>query len=83
MTPTCPEDQTIAFRLHVSADQYKSYYQGQVQMIQVRSNDGRQVRFPASAMRQFVTTDGIHGDFELKFDENNKLIEVVRVSTTK
>lgn len=69
---------SIAFRLHLSAEQYKAYYQGQVKFIQVQSNDGRSIRFPASAIQKFLTVDGIHGDFVIQFDANNKLRGVRR-----
>ena len=70
--------QSIAFRLRLSAEQYKAYYQGQVKFIQVQSNDGRSIRFPASAIQKFLTADGIHGDFVIQFDANNKLLGVRR-----
>ena len=64
----------IRFRLAISAEEYLAYYQGSAQTIVVRSEDNRIVRFPASAIRKFVTHDGIFGSFEISFDENNKLI---------
>ena len=70
--------QAIGFRLHLSSEQYKAYYQGQVQFIQVQSFDGRKIRFPANAVRQYLTMDGIHGELEIQFDQNNKLIGVVK-----
>ena len=71
----------IGFRLSISAEQYKAYYQGKVQFIQVQSVDGRRIRFPANAVRQYLTMDGIHGEFEIQFDQNNKLIGVVKRGT--
>lgn len=69
---------SVFFRLNISAEKYKAYYQGQVQYVQVQSYDGRSVRFPASAIREFLTADGVSGDFQIQFDENNKLIGVSR-----
>lgn len=67
---------SIRFRLSISAEEYLSYYQGSAQVVVARSEDNRTIRFPASAIRKFVTRDGIFGDFEIFFDENNKLIEI-------
>ncbi|MGB5257367.1 MAG: DUF2835 domain-containing protein [Woeseiaceae bacterium] len=67
---------SIRFRLAISAEEYLAYYQGSAKAVVVRSQDNRTIRFPASAIRQFVTHDGIFGDFEITFDENNKLIAV-------
>ena len=66
----------IRFRLAISAEEYLAYYQGSAQVVVARSDDNRIIRFPASAIRKFVTRDGIHGSFEISFDESNKLIAV-------
>ena len=67
---------SIRFRLAISAEEYLAYYRGSAQEVVARSDDNRIVRFPASAIREFVTHDGIYGSFEITFDENNKLIGV-------
>ena len=67
---------SIRFRLAISAEEYLAYYQGSAQEVVARSDDNRIVRFPASAIREFVTHDGIFGSFEITFDENNKLIGI-------
>ena len=64
---------TIRFQLAVTADEYLAYYQGSVKNIQVRTEDNRIIRFPASAIREFLTHDGVFGTFEIQFDDNNKL----------
>lgn len=65
--------QTIRFRLSLAAEDFLRYYQGQIRQIQVTSEDGRTVRFPASALRPYLTHSGIHGRFEIHFDEHNRL----------
>ncbi|MCZ6804469.1 MAG: DUF2835 family protein [Proteobacteria bacterium] len=64
----------IRFHLAIPADKYLSYYQGRVRNIIVRSENNRNIKFPASAIRSFLTHDGIFGLFEIQYDENNKLI---------
>ncbi len=66
----------IRFRLAISADDYLAFYQGSAQEVVARSDDNRVVRFPADAVRKFVTRSGIHGHFEMTFDQNHKLIEI-------
>lgn len=66
----------IRFRLAISAEEYLAYYQGSAQVVVARSEDNRTIRFPASAIRKFVTHDGVFGTFEISFDENNKLIAI-------
>ena len=67
---------SIRFRLAISAEEYLAYYQGSAQEVVARSEDDKIIRFPARAIRQFVTHDGVYGDFEIAFDENNKLIAI-------
>ena len=67
---------SIRFRLAISAEEYLAYYRGSAQVVVARSEDNRIVRFPASAIRKFVTRDGVFGRFEITFDENNKLIGI-------
>ena len=67
---------SIRIQLAVSAEEYLAYYKGSAHEVVVRSDDNRIVRFPASAIRKFVTHDGIFGKFEITFDENNKLIAI-------
>ena len=71
--------QEIHIRLDLSAEEFRQYYTGVARAIQVRSQDGRIVRFPAEAMRAYVQHDGVHGEFHLVFDDNFKLTKCSRV----
>ncbi len=55
------------------------YYEGSIRWIQVKAFDGTRVRFPASALRKFVTEDGVYGTFEMVIDEKNKLLSLKRI----
>lgn len=68
----------LRFRLSISADDYLRYYQGSARAVIARSHDGRRVQFPAGSLRRFVTREGVQGEFALRFDGHNKLIELVR-----
>ncbi|MES9870333.1 MAG: DUF2835 domain-containing protein [Sedimenticola sp.] len=70
----------IRFHLAIPADSYLRYYRGDAQVVSAVSEDGRRVEFPATALRQFVSRDGIYGYFELVIDRNNKLVELLRLS---
>ena len=73
-TKNCPS--SIRFRLAISAEDYLAYYQGNAQVVVARSEDNKTIRFPASAIRKFVTNEGVYGKFEITFDDNNKLISI-------
>ena len=70
---------SLRFQLSISSEKYLAYYKGYASSIQVRSLDNKTIRFPASAIREFLMHDGIHGLFEIRFDENNKLIKIVKL----
>ena len=79
MASNNPIAHSLRFQLSLSSEKYLRYYQGHASSIQVRSLDNKSIRFPAGAIRQFLMHDGIHGMFEIRFDKNNKLIEVVKI----
>ncbi len=69
----------VRFTLHISADEVLRYYRGSAAMVAVTATDGTRLRFPAGSLRRFVTREGIHGQFLIRFDENNRLVEIKRV----
>ncbi|MBQ0712009.1 MAG: DUF2835 domain-containing protein [Porticoccus sp.] len=71
----------IRFRLALSSEKYLAFYQGKARNIVVRSEDNRNIRFPASAVRGFLTHDGVFGLFEIQFDKEHKLIGVKQISS--
>ena len=70
---------TLRFSLSIPAEKYISYYKGTTRWVQVKSFDGRRVRFPASALRPFVDDHGVEGMFEMVIDENSKLVDLRRL----
>lgn len=68
----------IVFSLNISSKQYLRYYRGAARFIVARSIDGRTVKFPAGILQQFLTRDGIHGVFVLRYDENNRFLAIER-----
>jgi hypothetical protein len=67
------------FNLRISAADYLRYYQGSAQSVVVTTHQGQRVKFPASVLRSYVTTDGISGQFVLLTDENNKMLDLRRI----
>ncbi len=68
------------FLLSLSQEEYLRYYSGDVHAVQVKSLEGLTIQFPASALKSWVTHNGIHGQFVIRFDENNKLIELNKLA---
>ncbi len=71
---------SLRFQLALSSEKYLAYYKGKANSIQARSVDNKSIRFPANAIRKILTREGIYGLFEIQFDENNKLINIERIS---
>ena len=69
----------MRFRLSISADQYQRYYSGTAKFVQVITDDGRSLKFPASNLQPFITHEGIHGHFEMRFDNHHKIIDMRRI----
>jgi uncharacterized protein DUF2835 len=57
------------FHLRLTSDQYLNYYRGTAKHVVVHCITGQNVQFPASLLQQFVTPQGIRGDFVLTCDE--------------
>ncbi|HEY9050689.1 MAG TPA: DUF2835 domain-containing protein [Gammaproteobacteria bacterium] len=70
--------QRMFFNLHITPEQYQRYYQGNAKAVIVKTEDGRNLQFPASNLQKFVTREGVHGRFEIRFDDNNKIIGIIR-----
>ena len=69
----------LTFILHITPEQYQAYYKGSAKTIAVTTEDGLSLKFPANALQKFVGHDGIHGRFKIRFDQNNKLQDIMRL----
>lgn len=66
------------FRLNISPEQYLPYYRGEVRLVVVSLPNGQSISFPASLLRKFLHAEGIHGDFILSCDDQNRGAELQR-----
>lgn len=68
------------FSLNIPAHRYLSYYQGIARNVIATAHDGTKVQFPAESLRRYLTHDGVHGEFVLRYDAaNNRLLSLERV----
>ncbi len=72
--------QKIYFRLQISQQQYLQYYQGTASAVQVIAENGQNIQFPAIRVRPFLTHSGIHGRFCLTIGEDNRFINLEKLS---
>lgn len=76
---TAKPHSNATFSLKISKQSYLQYYQGSANSIVVKDVSGKIIRFPASMVREFVTHNGIHGIFCIKYDENHKFISIEQI----
>lgn len=67
------------FHLQISQQQYLQYYQGTANAVQVISECGQKIKFPAIRLRSFLTHNGIHGRFLLTLDSNNRFLNLQKL----
>ena len=67
------------FRLAITAEKYLAYYAGTARQVVVTLANGQTLQFPADNLRSFVTREGVHGEFVLRVNTQNKLQGLERV----
>jgi hypothetical protein len=65
--------------LNIPAAELLRYYRGVASAVVTTDRYGRSIRFPASALRPFVTGTGVHGRFLLSVDDHNRLRQIQAV----
>ncbi len=69
------------FYLNISPEDFLDYYRGTARQVIAHCPGGLNVKFPASLLKQFVTSAGIQGDFVLTCDDNFKNPDLRRLPT--
>ena len=72
-------DNEVRFHLHLSTEEYLSYYQGKAKYVMATTQGGIRVQFSAHLLRTFVGHDGVHGEFVLRYDQDHKFVGLERV----
>lgn len=67
-------------KLNISAEQFLSYYRGNARNVIAKSMDGKTIQFPVEILRPFVTHSGISGVFIIRYDDNNKLVDIEKIA---
>lgn len=73
------ESHRVRFQLAIPADKFLNFYRGRASSVIVKAEDGRRIEFPANSVRRFLDNQGIYGQFEIRFDKNNRLIDIERI----
>ena len=70
----------LRFRLNLPPEEALRYYQGNARFVIVTAESGQRIQFPAEHIRPFIDQSGVQGYFSIQFDDNNKLLELRRIS---
>ena len=70
---------SVVIELAIDAQHYAAYYRGTAREVIARAADGRHIRFPANILQTVITREGIHGMFELRYDKNNRFVDIRRL----
>ena len=73
-----PPNRTIVIGLNIDSEELLKLYRGSAREVVARSLDGQNIRFPAEALKPFVTHNGVQGQFALVVDASNKLVDLRR-----
>ena len=71
-------NRTIFFCLNIGSEELLKLYRGSAREVAAVSLDGQKIRFPAEALKPFVSHNGVQGQFALFVDANNKLVDLRR-----
>ena len=67
------------FRLAIPAEKYLAFYAGAARQVVVTLANGQRLQFPAEHLRSFVSHDGVHGEFVMRVNAQNKLQGIERL----
>ncbi|HOO90708.1 MAG TPA: DUF2835 family protein [Syntrophales bacterium] len=69
----------VRFNLNISPEAYLVYYRGEAEYVIVRTHNQTLVKFPARYLRRFISHDGIHGEFEIEYGQDNRFKDMRRI----
>ena len=69
----------LTVSLNISYDDFAAVYRGSAKHVFAQTMEGKSIRFPADILRPYLTRDGIHGAFQVKFDANHKFTGISKL----
>ena len=73
-------NQKLRFQLAIPQQEIMRFYQGNAQNLRVTLDDGRTIQLPLNNFRHFVDNSGLHGQFEVEFTKQHKLVSLIKLS---
>lgn len=68
--------QSVLLPISLTAEQWLPFYRGMVKSVHATALDGRRIQLPAQVLQPFVTKDGIVGLFRVRFDQQNRFVDI-------
>ena len=70
---------SIKVSLAINTQEFARLYRGHARDVICTAKDARTVRFPANVLRQFLTHNGVYGEFEIFFTDNNEFSKIEKI----
>ena len=70
---------TYRVALDIDRDEYLRVYRGTARSVLAVTTDGQTLQFPVKLLQKFVMQNGVHGEFLIKVDANNKFQSITKV----
>jgi hypothetical protein len=74
-----PKVNRIAFSLSIDREQWLRFYAGHANIVRVIADSGKILQIPANSLRPFILQNGVHGRFEINYDQCYKLLSINRL----
>ncbi len=69
----------VKFFVSLSRSAFLEYYRAPGRTVLVQTDDGQRLSFPAGILQRFVTHEGVHGHFLVRYDQAHRLIDITRI----
>lgn len=67
---------THYFSVSMNYTECEEIYLSHVKYLVVTDSKGKRIQMPKENLKKFVTHAGLHGNFAMKIDENNKIVNI-------
>jgi hypothetical protein len=71
---------SLIVELNIDRDEWLKLYRGQSQLVRARSREGLSVQFPANILSNYISHQGVAGNFRITFTNEGKFHSVEKLN---
>nr|WP_136249490.1 DUF2835 family protein [Ningiella ruwaisensis] len=68
------------FDISMSYAHCSDLYSASIRFVIVQAHSGEKIRLPKENLKRFLMPDGIHGRFEMRINDQNKILSINRIA---